>query len=349
MFKRFCLLASLLGSLAFFSSKVSAELLGPCLTDSTYIFNAVIDKTITDASQNTAGTIFPDFWSWDLGGGYSATCSCPDDKQEVPVYYKTETSLQPGYSDASHQYFVIDNHIQIAADIWIQGRKMQYVSMPLMNESNEYPIDQCNSTKYFDTGRKGKLSLYINHPFVGQLDIPPTRIFDLFGTNVSGVYSTIPLSSVSLSGQIIVPQGCEMATGSTLEIPFGEFQAYNFKDRKGQQPAGFSPISKTLEFKCTNIADGIKIYLRVEGTPNANDSNAIDLGNPDIGAVMETSTGKILIPNDSQGQELDVSALTDDTHRTASTSLKFYPISTTGKMPATGDFEGIATLRIDVE
>ncbi|MGR4765398.1 hypothetical protein Q6A29_06090 [Salmonella enterica subsp. enterica] len=30
-------------------------------------------------------------------------------------------------------------------------------------------------------------------------------------------------------------------------------------------------------------------------------------------------------------------------------SVAVYPISTTGKLPAAGDFEGIATMRIDVE
>lgn len=349
MTKRLCLLVSLLSSIAFFSAKASAAQIGPCVADSTYIFNAVMDKTITDVSQNTSGTIFTDFWSWNLGGSYMATCTCPDDNEKVPVYYKAQTPLPRGYNDGSHQFFIINNNIQVAAEVWIAGWKQMYVSMPFTDVSNENPVKKCNGTSEFGTGNQGKLSLYINHPFVGQLDIPSTRILDLYGSQVSGIYGSSPLSSVFLSGHITVPQGCEMTTGSTLEIPFGELQANSFKDRKGQRPAGYSPITKTLEFKCTNISDGVKIYLRVEGTPNANDSNAIDLGNPDIGAVMETSTGKILVPNDSQGQELNVSALTDATHRSASTSLKFYPIGTTGKMPAIGDFEGIATLRIDVE
>ncbi|MDI5434931.1 hypothetical protein MJM45_32320, partial [Salmonella enterica subsp. enterica serovar Kentucky] len=41
----------------------------------------------------------------------------------------------------------------------------------------------------------------------------------------------------------------------------------------------------------------------------------------------------------SVNQELSVSGLVDDTHRTASTTISAYPISTTGKLPAAGDFE----------
>jgi type 1 fimbria pilin len=155
---------------------------------------------------------------------------------------------------------------------------------------------------------------------------------------------------VTLSGAIIVPQGCELSSGSTLEIPFGEFQSHDFKDRKGQMPTGATSITKELQFKCTNISDGVKIYLHIEGTPNENDSNAISMGNPDIGAIIKGESGNVLVPNSiAFEQEMNVSDLVDETHRVASTKLTFEPISTTGKMPTTGDYEGIATLRIDVE
>lgn len=159
-------------------------------------------------------------------------------------------------------------------------------------------------------------------------------------TKKPSVYGSIPASSVYISGSITVPQGCELSSGSTLEIPFGEFKATDFKDRKGQVAKNATKFTKELQFKCTNISDGVKIFLRIEGMPNANDSNAIDMGNPDIGAVIEGANGKILVPNDaSVNQELSVSGLVDDTHRTASTTISAYPISTTGKLPAAGDFE----------
>ncbi|MDV3315318.1 fimbrial protein, partial [Salmonella enterica] len=166
------------------------------------------------------------------------------------------------------------------------------------------------------SGGKGHLSLYILHPFVGESIIPSTKIMDLFVTKKPSVYGSIPASSVYISGSITVPQGCELSSGSTLEIPFGEFKAKNA-----------TKFTKELQFKCTNISDGVKIFLRIEGMPNANDSNAIDMGNPDIGAVIEGANGKILVPNDaSVNQELSVSGLVDDTHRTASTTISAYPI-----------------------
>lgn len=81
---------------------------------------------------------------------------------------------------------------------------------------------------------------------------------DLFVTKKPSVYGSIPASSVYISGSITVPQGCELSSGSTLEIPFGEFKATDFKDRKGQVAKNATKFTKELQFKCTNISDGVR-------------------------------------------------------------------------------------------
>ncbi|MBE8907936.1 long polar fimbrial protein LpfD [Enterobacter asburiae] len=355
MLKKLMTFAGLLGGSVLFSGQaLAAADWGPCNADATHTFSAVLDKTITDTSENASGVVFPDFWSWDLGGTYSGTCECPPGDATAPTYYKATSPLTPGVTQGGREYFVINDNIQISADIWIQGTLEKYVTIPFENRSNESSsrglCDVDGTAASVGTGSKGKLSLYINHPFVGELSIPNTRIVDLFGTRKEFVYSSTPMASVSFSGHIIVPQGCELSSGSTLEIPFGEFKASDFKDRKGQIAKNATKFTKELQFKCTNISDGVKVFLHIEGMPNANDSNAIDMGNPDIGAVIEGANGNILVPNDaSVNQELVVSPLVDETHRTASATISAYPISTTGKLPAAGEFEGIATMRIDVE
>lgn len=356
MFKKLTMIAGLLGGSALFSGQaLAAADWGPCApTGGTHSFSAVLDKTITDTSENASGVVFPDFWSWDLGGGYSAVCECPAGSDTTPVYYKSTSPLSFGHTEGDREYFIINDNIQISADVWIEGGRQDYFKVPFDEINNENPgrgsCDVDGTPVLFSTGKKGKLSLYINHPFVGELVIPSTKIMDLFGTRKSGVYNATPMASVFFSGHIVVPQGCELSSGSTLEIPFGEFKASDFKDRKGQIAKNATKFTKELQFKCTNISDGVKIFLHIEGMPNANDSNAIDMGNPDIGAVIEGANGKILVPNDSSvNQEMSVSALVDETHRTASTTISAYPISTTGKLPKAGEFEGIATMRIDVE
>ena len=348
--------AGLLGGTALVSGQaLAAADWGPCTPNGgTHSFSAVLDKTITDTSENASGVVFHDFWSWDLGGSYKATCECPAGTDTNAALFMASSPLPLGHSEGGRDYFVINDNIQISADVWIEGKVLDYKTVPFTNQPNDNPTrggcDVDGTDPDWATGSKGKLSLYINHPFVGEMTIPSTKIVDLFGTRKAGVYSAVPLASVFFSGHIIVPQGCELSNGSTLEIPFGEFKASDFKGRKGQIAKNALKFTKELQFKCTNISDGVKIFLRIEGMPNANDSNAIDMGNPDIGAVIEGADGKILVPNDtSVNQELSVSSLVDETHRTASTTISAYPISTTGKLPAAGEFEGIATMRIDVE
>lgn len=356
MFKKLTMIAGLLGGSVMFSGQaLAAADWGPCVPDGgTHVFSATLEKTITDTSENASGVVFPDFWSWDLGGGYNAVCECPAGEGTAPTYYRSTSPLALGHIEGDREYFIINDNIQISADVWIEGGKKDYFKVPFGEIDNENPgrgaCDVDGTPILFSTGKKGKLSLYIHHPFVGELAIPSTKIMDLYGSRKSMVYGTTPMASVYFSGHIVVPQGCELSSGSTLEIPFGEFKASDFKDRKGQIAKNATKFTKELQFKCTNISDGVKIFLHIEGMPNANDSNAIDMGNPDIGAVIEGDNGKILVPNDaSVNQELSVSALVDETHRTASTTISAYPISTTGKLPKAGEFEGIATMRIDVE
>lgn len=358
MFKKLTMIAGLLGGSALFSGQaLAAADWGPCSpTNGTQLFNAVMNETVTNIEDNTAGAVFPDFYTWNLGKQYPGVCECPAGIETSEVWYKTVSPLTIGHISGDRTFYVVNNSIQVASEVYIGGDLGEYRKVPFDNTSNlrsdraVCDVDNSSPGMGFDTGGKGKLTMYINHPFVGEMVIPQTKIVDVFGTRKSGVYGATPLAEVNLSGTIIVPQGCELSSGSTLEIPFGDFKASDFKDRKGQIAKNATKFTKELQFKCTNISDGVKIFLHIEGTPNANDSNAIDMGNPDIGAVIEGANGKILVPNDtSVNQEMSVSALVDDTHRTASTTLSAYPISTTGKLPAAGEFNGIATMRIDVE
>ncbi|WP_273907774.1 long polar fimbrial protein LpfD [Enterobacter bugandensis] len=358
MFKKLITIAGLLGGAALSSGQaIAAADFGPCTPERTQVYSTNINKTVADISKNVTGATFIDFDSWNLGGSYAMSCECPDDtKLTNDTLFKAVVPLPFLTTIEDRKYFQINNNIAIASDVLIQGGRKDYLKTPFENEGNlafnrnSCSQDESSKEAVWGSGSKGHLSLYIIHPFVGESIIPNTKIMDLFATKKRDVYGSIPASSVFLSGSIIIPQGCELSSGSTLEIPFGEFKASDFKDRKGQIAKNATIFTKELQFKCTNISDGVKIFLHIEGMPNANDSNAIDMGNPDIGAVIKGENGKILVPNDiNANQELSVSGLVDDTHRTASTTISAYPISTTGKLPAAGEFEGIATMRIDVE
>lgn len=107
---------------------------------------------------------------------------------------------------------------------------------------------------------------------------------------------------------------------------------------------------KELQFKCINIFDGVKIFLCIEGMLNVNDLNVIDMGNLDIGVVIEGVNGKILVLNDvSVNQELSVLGFVDDMYCIVLMIILVYFISIIGKLLVVGDFEGIVIMCIDVE
>lgn len=335
----------------FFSNTLYAADWGPCkiaYDGPPYEYNFDVSQTIQDPTENKAGKTLSS--SWDLGTKYAAYCECPSPSPDtaMPTLFKAESHLAPGHTSP---YYKIDDYIDVSASVYVVS--YGYWQVPFTDLSNRSPGKECdpdNPVASWSTGSRGKLTIYITRPFVGQLIVPKTEVVALYGTKLAGSYYPTPLSTVNISGNITVTQGCELAAGTELEIPFGEYQARDFKGRAGQPPQGVRKIQKELSFDCSNISDGVKIYLSIEGLPNSTYSSAIDLGNPDVGAVLEDSKGNILKPNNNSSlAEMDPGTMHDEVKRTAKTTITAYPVSTTGNLPAAGDYNGVATIHVELE
>ncbi|EEU9336918.1 TPA: fimbrial protein [Escherichia coli] len=121
-------------------------------------------------------------------------------------------------------------------------------------------------------------------------------------------------------------------------------------------PVPFTDRSNgTAQKECTpytanNWGTGGKGSISIDATPNTAYPSAIDLGNADVGAVIEDGKGNILKPNDSNSLlEMNPGSLYEDVKRKATTTITAYPVSTTGKLPAAGDYSGIATIHVELE
>lgn len=331
---------------------------GPCeATGGTNVFSSSFNQTVSNPADNYAGKTFPQFYSWDLNGNYQGKCECPDiydldDMKRRGIYYKAVSTLPLGHNDGT-QFYKINDNLEFSSEVWIQGSAHQYVIIPF-SDFNNNPARATNFGDFcqganITTGSKGNITLYIAKPFVGQSIIPLTELLSLYGTMVPGVYSATAMATVYISGTVTVNQGCTIPAGYSVEIPFGEYNARDFKDKQGAKPDGVREIAKTLTFDCANVSDGVKISLRLSGIPSPNNADAIDMGNPDIGAIIADAQGNVLRPNTNDRAEMTVDSLYDATHRNASIQLKAWPISTTGQMPQSGDFSGVATINVDVE
>lgn len=331
---------------------------GPCIPDGpVHDYHAVIDKTVSNPAENYAGKSIPGFYNWNLGGLYSAMCPCSNDESQLAnVYYSGESTLPPGHTEGGVKFYKINENLEFAAKVFITGGTQNYFYVPFQNISNNTNNrNSCNiSSQIYGSGSRGTLDLYIAKPFVGESIIPNTTLLQMYGvrawnrSTVVPPHGSIPMATVTISGRVVVPQGCEMPAGYTTEIDFGDYNARDFKNRHGDMPVNARVIEKKLDFKCSNISDGVRIYLKLEANTNPDNPDAIDLGNPDIGAIVTRKTGTVLRPGTDDNVELDVGPL-NGVDRDASVTLKAYPISTTGKIPQSGEFDGVATLSLEVE
>ncbi|EHV2485073.1 long polar fimbrial protein LpfD [Escherichia coli] len=338
-------------SVILFSEALYAADWGPCkiaFDGPPFDYNFDISQSIQEPTENKTGKILTS--TWNLGTKYSAYCECPSVNPDAgkPTLFKADVNLQSGHAT---DYFKVNDFLDVTTKVYVVSYgNWQTPFTDLSNRTTGKECDPDHPGTGWATGSRGELKLYIVKPFVGQLDIPKTEVVAIFGTKQAGVYYSTPLSTVNIFGNITVTQGCELAAGTTLEIPFGEYQAHDFKGRAGQPPQGVRKIQKELSFDCNNISDGVKIYLSIEGTPNTDYPSAISLGNSDVGAVIEDGKGNILKPNDSNSLlEMAAGSLYDTVKRTAKTTITAYPVSTNGKLPAAGDYSGIATMHVELE
>lgn len=326
---------------------------GPCTsTSGVHDYPVKFDIDIMDASKNKAGTLLRLLYSWAVvGQPFSFICECPDTyKTEKETLIKTVSNLSTATRKInSEQYYRLTEELEVMT--MIQGPSM-YIAVP----ANNAPVPNLNNASQDCVGKNlgqfgsdGYLSFYIAKPIQDEAEIPYTQIATLYASKKKNTYRD-PLSTVSIAGKLRFSQGCEINAGTVLDVPFGEFSPSAFKNKRGAMPDGGTEKEIALQFDCENIANGIQVSLRIEGTSNQADSRAIDMGNPDIGVLVKDTNGNILKPNDANSStNLTLGQNDSQQHRAATVKLKAEPISTTGNAPATGQYSGVATIFLDME
>lgn len=305
------------------------------------VFTVPFTYNLTDPSQNVAGRIISPANTWKLGASYTAGCDCS--VYDV-TYYRAEGPLTDvAYKDGTNTYYSVNDNLAVATDVWIGGGLNQYKPAPFANISNNL-VDGCPSAPLNTfTGSQGHVHLYFKKAFVGQSIIPSTTVMRIFGTKTSGSYSATPMAIVNISGTITVPQSCRINDGQVINIEFGNILSNALKT-KGAGPTGYAAKVEQLAYVCTNMAQGVKLSFTFKGQASPDDSNALATNNPDVGVRLEDINGAVLTPNSGK-----LSAVLDHATQTGSTSFKSYPVNTTGKEPAAGEFKSTATIITNIE
>jgi|MedtruStandDraft_1076414.scaffolds.fasta_scaffold08504_2 type 1 fimbria pilin len=305
----------------------------------THVFTAPFTYNLTDPSQNVAGRIISPAYTYSLGGNYYGTCDC---STTGVTYFKTDVPLSDvAYKDGTNTYYSVNEYLAVATDVYIGGYLYQYKHSPFTDVSNNLS-DGCPSSE-FSTGAQGHVHLYFKKAFVGESVIPSTTVMRIFASKTAGSYSATPLAIVNISGTITVPQSCKINDGQVINIEFGNILSNALKT-KGAGPTGYAAKVEQLAYVCTNMAQGVKLSFTFKGQASPDDSNALATNNPDVGVRLEDMNGAVLTPNSGK-----LSAVLDHATQTGSTSFKSYPVNTTGKEPAAGEFKSTATIITNIE
>lgn len=321
----------------------ASVLAGECAaTTGTKTYNFVMDYLLEDPTQNTTGKVLDKAFNWNLSGDYNVTCSCASTYTAGYVTAKVpDTGI--AYSDGHLNYYNINEYLAAASEVWIRGEVKQFVATPFTSVSNGIRTNStCNRYPY-STGSKGWISLYFKRPFVGVQTFPPTKVVDVFIASDPNTQSTIPVSTVWMSGTVKVPQSCEINGGGIIRVPFGDIMAGDIAT-KGEMAKNFTPKRVDFNVACTNISDGVKVSLSFQGTPDKNDPTALSTTNADVGVRIQDTNGATIAPLYGL-LPLTMNYVT----QMGTSAINLFPFNTSGKDPEPGDFTATATVRAEIE
>lgn len=294
--------------------------------------------------------------------GYQITCNCTDadvSTDAILILYTLKSSLPAGHTN---NYYKINDHLDV----------MTHIAIPKTSEPVIVPTSKISdATRHWDkdgtgicpqqstqdtltTGSEGSLSFYVTKPFVGQLEIPRTAVAEVYATSATSssnsTKSTIPVAIVYISGTITVPQSCEINKGEIISVDFGTIGAETFTRLK-QPPVNFRANTFDIVYDCTQnglpvIPSGNKLTMTLEaddvveqyylvGRRRVKD-NVADIGITVLGSdgtSIPFRNGILPMNQNGEGQ----------------ITLSAYPINLVGGKLDTGEFSGVATLKIDIK
>lgn len=185
--------------------------------------------------------------------------------------------------------------------------------------------------------------LKIIKPFIGTVIIPTKVMFNVYITTTN----TDPLNDIvyqiTYSGAVTVPQNCTINAGQVITVDLGKLNSSSFTTA-GEKPNSAQVKTFNVPIECNaDVISPAHLSLRLVATADSNVNQALATDNKDVGVVVTSENGMVMLPNDASSA---VDFITDDSGR-ANVTLKTYPVSTTGVAPAEGLFTALACLRID--
>lgn len=293
---------------------------------------------------------------------YHISCDCTDSDASgangVLIMYSLVSSLPLGHAT---NYYKITDHLDLMTqitlpkngDVTVPTSKAVSDSIHHWDKDGTGICQQQKTQDTFVTGSQGVLTFYLTTPFVGEISIPRTEIARVYASSATTVTTAPPLGApvaiLYISGTLTAPQSCEINQGEVISVNFGTIQASHFT-KLNNAPDNFRPVTFDIRYDCTSqglpvIPTGDKLLMLLDGADVENQYYLVARRRPsdntaDIGIVVEDSSG-IYMPF-LQG------VLPMNQNGLGKITLTAMPINLVGGELDTGDFQAMATLRVDI-
>lgn len=206
--------------------------------------------------------------------------------------------------------------------------------------------------------RKFKLDVigatfYIKKPIIGKEIIPSTLVVQnytclYFGSGSCDVNNAQQVSNIWLSGSLSAPLSCTINEGSTIEVDFGNIVSKQFSG-KSRPPQGYPLKNVDISYHCDSNAVGNNDRIKLTLTA---DQGVVDSSDPLVAKMLDKDdVGVRVFSESNQNVALDGTfefPVPMDDQGNGVVRIKAAPVSTTGKSPEPGKFEGNVTVKMDL-
>ncbi|MVT06074.1 hypothetical protein CD006_26405 [Enterobacter sp. 10-1] len=317
----------------------SAESFGPCIpVGGTHVFTYDnVNGSVDSVGKNKAGEVLENSFTYSLDGKFSTTgCNA-----KAAGYITTTSSLPKLSNDGQRTWYVLNEYLAVSFESWVGGYVSKYIPVPFISESNKTVT---SSQSVWSSGSKGRVSLKIIKPFVGfsafSKSVLHTQISKSPDIGEAGPY----VSELFMSGEVDVPQSCELNSGDYITMSFGDIGAPSFSQAgAGNRPAGINPQTKNIGIKCKNMDAQAMLSMRLEADKVS--GNVMVSDNKDVGFIIADVDHKPLTPNNIDSK---IPFRLDDNF-SATVPVSAWPVSVTGNKPAEGKFTAAGYLRVDFD
>lgn len=342
-------------------------------------YNISYDRDLNASENITHHEINVDHLVGD-GTEMEANCSCPKNiSGTTPVLELTlaGSPLSPGVSGYGYLTDKVDIDVRGYTDavnspdggglfgLNINQYPTSLSSMPNTIEdikTKEGTASVCStSTQPSDSTsvkRKFKLNVigakfYIKKPIIGKEAIPTTLVVQnytclYFGTGSCDITGAQQVSNIWLSGSLSAPLSCTINEGSTIEVDFGNIVSKQFNG-KSRPPQGYALKNVDISYHCDDNAIGNNDRIKLTLTA---DQGVVDSSDPLVAKMLDKDdVGVRIYDENNQYVALDGTfefPVPMDDQGNGVVRIKAAPVSTTGKTPEPGQFEGNVTVKMDL-